>query len=206
MRDISILYGLIESRSYACFCWVFQDCCGWSFIGECERNPFYMKLNCAAACGTCGCKGMILLVVVCRKNFRLGWVLSFTWPCYKHVWDHIRPSYIYQLKLVWDVLNIRRSKTMYVLRALEFGRTACYFWISFWMVLACLGISSCTYWGVPYIMSYFIRRASNLLWAFSCYYFHVAGKICHYETLHFSWASYIRSWVRGRPAIFNLSN
>ena len=29
-------------------------CAQWSAAGECEKNPGYMKINCAVACKTCG--------------------------------------------------------------------------------------------------------------------------------------------------------
>ncbi|CAI2358261.1 unnamed protein product [Caenorhabditis sp. 36 PRJEB53466] len=30
-------------------------CCFWAVTGECSKNPFWMKLNCAKTCGTCHC-------------------------------------------------------------------------------------------------------------------------------------------------------
>uniref|UniRef100_A0A0N5BH38 ShKT domain-containing protein n=1 Tax=Strongyloides papillosus TaxID=174720 RepID=A0A0N5BH38_STREA len=31
-------------------------CCFWALTGECTTNPFWMRINCPQACGTCGCK------------------------------------------------------------------------------------------------------------------------------------------------------
>ncbi|CAL2051492.1 unnamed protein product [Caenorhabditis brenneri] len=30
-------------------------CCFWATTGECTKNPFWMKVNCAKTCGTCDC-------------------------------------------------------------------------------------------------------------------------------------------------------
>uniref|UniRef100_A0A1I7WLC4 ShKT domain-containing protein n=1 Tax=Heterorhabditis bacteriophora TaxID=37862 RepID=A0A1I7WLC4_HETBA len=30
-------------------------CCFWAIAGECESNPFWMRINCAKTCGTCSC-------------------------------------------------------------------------------------------------------------------------------------------------------
>uniref|UniRef100_A0A914DN87 ShKT domain-containing protein n=1 Tax=Acrobeloides nanus TaxID=290746 RepID=A0A914DN87_9BILA len=31
-------------------------CCFWALNGECNQNPFYMKVHCAQTCGTCHCQ------------------------------------------------------------------------------------------------------------------------------------------------------
>lgn len=33
------------------------QCCMWAQMGECDRNPFWMKPNCPNACGTPGANG-----------------------------------------------------------------------------------------------------------------------------------------------------
>jgi len=32
-------------------------CCFWAVAGECNNNPFWMRVKCPMTCGTCGCKG-----------------------------------------------------------------------------------------------------------------------------------------------------
>ncbi|KAF7635536.1 ShKT domain-containing protein [Meloidogyne graminicola] len=31
-------------------------CCFWAVAGECNNNPFWMRVKCPMTCGTCGCK------------------------------------------------------------------------------------------------------------------------------------------------------
>uniref|UniRef100_A0A1I8BL19 ShKT domain-containing protein n=1 Tax=Meloidogyne hapla TaxID=6305 RepID=A0A1I8BL19_MELHA len=31
-------------------------CCFWAVAGECNANPFWMRVKCPMTCGTCGCK------------------------------------------------------------------------------------------------------------------------------------------------------
>ena len=50
-----------------------QDCCQWAVAGECDANPFWMRVNCQKSCGTAGCDGM-LHCTVCffrksKKNY-----------------------------------------------------------------------------------------------------------------------------------------
>jgi hypothetical protein len=39
-------------------------CCFWAISGECDSNPFWMRVKCPMTCGTCGCLGTAFIIIL----------------------------------------------------------------------------------------------------------------------------------------------